>query len=141
MSRVRRAVLAVIAAGTLGAVGVPAAVADPSSPGPSEGGTTNDDTPTFKFSSSEAGSTFECRVDSGAFAACSSPHTTSALSDGEHTFEVRAIDPAGNVDPTPASRTFTVDTTAPPGDDDDTTAPPGDDDNDTTSPPDEQTGL
>ena len=36
----------------------------------------------------------------------------SHLSDGAHTFYVRAIDPAGNADPTPASRPFTVRTAA-----------------------------
>ncbi|HEX6228688.1 MAG TPA: Ig-like domain-containing protein, partial [Solirubrobacterales bacterium] len=76
-------------------------------------GPTNDPTPTFEFSSTEAGSTFQCRVDEGAFASCTSPHTTAALSDGPHTFEVRAKDPAENTDPTPASRAFTVDTEAP----------------------------
>ncbi len=75
--------------------------------GPS--GTTGDDTPTFKFSSDAAGSDFECRVDSDDFDDCSSPHTTDALSDGEHTFKVRAIAPADSVDPRPARRTFTVD--------------------------------
>jgi hypothetical protein len=74
--------------------------------GPS--GATNDPTPTFGFSSSEGGSTFECRVDSGAYASCSSPRTTVHLTDGSHTFYVRARDGAGNVDPTPASRTFRV---------------------------------
>ena len=74
--------------------------------GPS--GTTNDPTPTFTFHSSEEGSTFECRVDGGAWQPCSSPHTTGELSDGSHTFEVRATDEAGNTDQTPASRTFTV---------------------------------
>ncbi len=76
-------------------------------------GTTNDPTPTFAFSSSEAGSSFECRVDAGAFAACSSPHTTAQLADGSHTFQVRATDPAGNVDSTAASQAFTVDSTPP----------------------------
>ena len=75
-------------------------------------GTTNDPTPTFSFSSSEAGSSFECRVDAGAFAACSSPHTTAQLADGSHTFQVRATDPAGNTDPTVDSRSFTVATAA-----------------------------
>ncbi len=79
--------------------------------GPS--GPTNDPTPTFSFSSDQAGSTFECRVDGGGWASCSTPETTASLADGAHTFEVRATDPAGNVDPTPASRSFTVDTAAP----------------------------
>jgi hypothetical protein len=82
-------------------------------------GPASDSTPTFDFASTESGSTFECRVDSAAFTACSSPHTTAALADGPHTFEVRAIDAAGNVDPTPASRAFTVTTPSPP----DTTPP------------------
>ncbi|HEX6227950.1 MAG TPA: Ig-like domain-containing protein, partial [Solirubrobacterales bacterium] len=75
---------------------------------------TNDPTPTFSFSSTEEPATFECKVDEGSFTACSSPHTTDPLSDGPHTFEVRAKDLAGNIDPTPASRSFTVDTEEPP---------------------------
>ncbi len=80
------------------------------------GGPTNDKTPTFTFSSSAPGSSFECRVDGAAFAACSGPgasHTTIALADGPHTFAVRATDPAANTDPTPATRAFTVDTRRP----------------------------
>jgi hypothetical protein len=61
---------------------------------------------TFAFMSSEPGSTFECRMDTGAFAACSSPKTYN-VAPGGHTFAVRAIDAAGNIDPTPATRTFT----------------------------------
>ena len=80
-------------------------------------GATKDTTPTFGFSSSEAGSSFECRFDSNSFAPCSGPGTThtpsSALPEGTHTFQVRATDQAQNADQTPASRTFTVDTTAP----------------------------
>jgi streptogramin lyase/lysophospholipase L1-like esterase len=74
--------------------------------GPS--GATNDPTPTFAFSSSEAGSTFECKLDSGSYAACSSPKTVSHLADGSHTFYVQATDPGQNADPTPATRPFTV---------------------------------
>jgi hypothetical protein len=65
-------------------------------------------TPTYTFSSSEPGSTFECRIDSGAFAPCSSPYTVaSGLAPGVHTFEVRAVDAAGNRAASVA-RTFTV---------------------------------
>jgi hypothetical protein len=79
--------------------------------GPS--GPTHDPTPTFHFSSSEGDSTFQCRLDSAPFAACTSPRTTGHLADGSHTFYVRAIDPSSNVDPTPASRRIKVDTHAP----------------------------
>ena len=79
--------------------------------GPS--GRINDPTPTFAFHSPEPGDTFQCKVDSGPYAACSSPKTASDLPDGFHIFRVRAKDSFGNVDPTPASRKFTVDTTPP----------------------------
>jgi hypothetical protein len=82
--------------------------------GPS--GLTRDATPTFKFSSSVAGSTFQCRFDAHAFAPCSGPgasHTPgTALTQGAHTFYVRAIK-SGTPDPTPASRSFTVDSQPP----------------------------
>ena len=67
----------------------------------------------FEFASSEPGSTFECKLDAGAWAACSSPRAFAALPAGAHTFSVRALDPSANVDPTPAARSFRVDTTAP----------------------------
>jgi hypothetical protein len=73
--------------------------------GPS--GTITGTTATFEFSS-EPGAHFQCRMDNSAFAACSSPRTYSGLAAGTHTFRVRAIDGAGNPDPTPATRTFTV---------------------------------
>ncbi|MFP5225360.1 MAG: OmpL47-type beta-barrel domain-containing protein, partial [Actinomycetota bacterium] len=69
--------------------------------------------PIFEFTSTESGSTFECSVDGAAFAACSSGDAFGPLADGPHAFEVRAIDPAGNTDATPASHAWTVDTTAP----------------------------
>jgi N-acetylglucosamine-6-sulfatase len=77
--------------------------------GPS--GATNNPTPAFTFSSSEAGSRLACKVDSSSYATCTSPKTTARLTDGSHTFYVQATDPAGNTDPTPASRSFTVRTT------------------------------
>jgi Tol biopolymer transport system component len=66
------------------------------------------------FGSSESGSTFQCRLDQGAWTACGpQPKEYPSLSDGSHTFEVRATDIEGNADPTPASHTWTVDTRPP----------------------------
>ena len=76
-------------------------------------GTTGDTTPTFDLVSDEPSSTFECRVDGGAFSPCGTPFTTATLTDGSHTVEARATDQSGNTDPSPASRTLTVDTTPP----------------------------
>ncbi|MGB6423676.1 MAG: hypothetical protein WBF18_00200 [Solirubrobacterales bacterium] len=78
--------------------------------GPADGTTINTDSVAFGFDSNEPGSTFECSLDSAAFAACSSPKSYSSLSDGTHDFEVQATDGASNTDPTPASSSFTVDT-------------------------------
>lgn len=79
--------------------------------GPS--GTSGNPSPSFTFSASEPGSTFQCRLDGGSWSACSSPKAYSGLGNGPHTFDVRATDPAGNVDATPGSRTWTVDTNFP----------------------------
>jgi hypothetical protein len=67
----------------------------------------------FEFSSSEPGSTFECRLDGGAWSTCTSPKDHSDLSQGSHTFEVAATDKAGNRDLSPAKRSWEVDTVAP----------------------------
>jgi hypothetical protein len=67
----------------------------------------------FSFSSSQAGSTFQCELDAGGFTACTTPKAYSGFASGSHTFQVRAIDPAGNVDATPATHTWTVDAVAP----------------------------
>ncbi len=73
----------------------------------------NSTSASFSFTATDAGPGFECRLDGGAFADCSSPAPYTGLSEASHTFEVRAEDAAGNVDPTPASYTWTVDLTAP----------------------------
>jgi hypothetical protein len=67
----------------------------------------------FHFSASEPDSIFECSLDGSAFAACVSALTYSGLADGTHSFRVRATDQAGNVDATPASYTWVVDTSTP----------------------------
>jgi hypothetical protein len=78
--------------------------------GPS--GTTNSTWATLEFIASEP-ATFECSLDTASFAACSSPASYTGLGEGSHTFRVHATDTAGNTDPTPAERSWTVDTTAP----------------------------
>ena len=84
--------------------------------GPS--GTINSTSVSFAFAASESGSTFECKLDgpgvtSASYGACSSSKSYSSLGDGTYTFSVRATDTATNTDQTPATRTFTVDTTPP----------------------------
>ena len=76
-------------------------------------GPTSSPAPSFTFSSPDATATFQCNLDGGAYAACASPKAYTGLADGPHTFNVRAVDAAGYVDPTPATRSFTVDTVAP----------------------------
>lgn len=70
----------------------------------------NNASPSFSFSSDEADSTFECKLDGDSFGACTSPKSLSSLSDGSHTFSVRATDGAGNTDATEATYTWTVQT-------------------------------
>jgi hypothetical protein len=67
----------------------------------------------FEFSSSEKDSSFECKLDDGEYEACSSPKSYPGLADGPHRLRVRAIDRAGNPDPSPASRKWTLDTFPP----------------------------
>ena len=77
--------------------------------GPS--GSITDTAATFTFAATEAGSSFQCPLDGAAFGACSGPgdsHTAGGLAAGGHIFAVRAIDPVGNVDPSPAEQSFTV---------------------------------
>ncbi len=86
--------------------------------GPS--GTTTSSDASFQFSSSEAGSSFQCKLDSGSWSGCSSPKAYGSVAVGAHTFSVKATDDAGNTDSSPATRKWTVETVTPPAD---TTAP------------------
>lgn len=63
---------------------------------------------TLRFNSDEPGSSFQCKLDHRSWQTCRSPKTYRHLKVGGHTFRVRAQDSAGNVDPTPASRTWRV---------------------------------
>ncbi len=62
----------------------------------------------FKFTSSEPGSTFECKLDGKPYKPCTSPRKVKRLDDGKHKFRVRATDSAGNTDPSPAKAKFKV---------------------------------
>lgn len=58
---------------------------------------------TFEFGSTEAGSSFECSVDSSGFKPCTSPDNVKVKGTGKHNFLVRARDAAGNLDTSEAS--------------------------------------
>jgi LPXTG-site transpeptidase (sortase) family protein len=81
------------------------------------GNPTNSTAASFSFDGSDGSGVgvtgFECRIDSGSYAACTSPQGYTSLADGSHTVDVRALDSVGNVESTPASYTWTVDTAAP----------------------------
>jgi len=101
-------------------------VADPRAPGGGDGGANGPDlTPPdtriaaqpalrsrrsakLEFTSTIAGSGFECKLDRRPFAPCRSPKTYRKLRAGRHVFKVRALSPAGVPDPTPATKRFRV---------------------------------
>ncbi len=59
-------------------------------------------------------STFECSLDGSAWFDCDDyTDSYTGLTEGEHVFEVRTVDPNGLVDPTPATYTWVVDLTGP----------------------------
>ena len=68
---------------------------------------------TFQFFSTKSPATFDCNLDETGWASCVSPVQYTGLANGSHTFMVRARDQAGNIDPSPAQQTFTIDTSAP----------------------------
>jgi large repetitive protein len=72
------------------------------------GAVTTSTSATFTFTASQAGSVFDCSLDGAGFTACTSPSTYTGLVAGSHSFRVRATDPAGNSDPTPAVFGWTI---------------------------------
>lgn len=78
-------------------------------------GATASTSATFAFVSPDAGSgaTFRCALDGGPEVPCTSPRELTGLAAGAHEFAVRVRDAAGNLDPTPATRAWTVDLTPP----------------------------
>jgi hypothetical protein len=83
---------------------------------------TNSKTAAFEFdSSTDSDATFECKLDGpagdGSYYDCGGPddkaETLTNLGDGTYTFSVRGTDNNGNVESTPASQTWVVDTVKP----------------------------
>jgi large repetitive protein len=67
-------------------------------------GRTTSDKATFRFTGTDNGAVarFECGLDGMVFTSCTSPVTYGAVSQGMHTFRVRAVDNNGFADPSPA---------------------------------------
>jgi DNA-binding beta-propeller fold protein YncE len=80
--------------------------------GPDEGAAIAAPRPTFGLVANQANANFECSLDGAAFGPCPSPATLGPLADGPHKLAARAVT-GGDPDPTPATRSFSVDTTGP----------------------------
>ena len=76
-------------------------------------GVTDNPKPSFEFTSNEHHVTYQCRLDGHPFHTCQNPYRSEHLADGDHRIDVRAVDEHGNVDPSPASLEFRVDTRCP----------------------------
>ncbi len=87
-------------------------------------GLTSDNAPSFSFGGSDTGSAeadllYSHKLDSGEWSEYASGTSVTlgganGLADGPHALAVKSKDQAGNEDPTPAERSFTVDASAPP---------------------------
>lgn len=62
----------------------------------------------FRFNSTVAGSSFQCKLDKGSFQPCASPKTYRRLKPGRHTFKVKAVSASGLADPTVAVSRFSI---------------------------------
>jgi hypothetical protein len=115
-----RAVLALasaVAVVATGVVAVTAALAAPPTPTPAilsgPNAPTTSRTALFSYKDTQASANFKCSLDAGFFFSCPSAGSSySALSEGPHTFQVEAQALTMSMS-APASRTWSVDTTAP----------------------------
>jgi fibronectin type 3 domain-containing protein len=78
--------------------------------GPS--GPTNQTSASIGFTT-DTGTSFQCSLNGAGFSPCSSPQQYTSLPDGAYTFAVRALNAAGELDPSPATVSWTVDTVPP----------------------------
>jgi hypothetical protein len=78
---------------------------------------TNSSAAYFTFSGDDAAgsgvASFQCQLDGNGYNPCDSGNEVGPVGEGLHTFDVRVLDNAGNMDASPASYSWTVDTTAP----------------------------
>ena len=77
---------------------------------------TNSSSASFSFTGSDTGvgvASFQYQLDGAAYVTGTSPVNFTGLSSASHTFNVRAVDGAGNMDASPATVTWTVDTIPP----------------------------
>lgn len=76
---------------------------------PTSNGINLQPTASFSFSGTDNNGsvTFNCKMDGGAYSACTSPITYSGLTNASHTFTVASVDQAGNQDPAPPTFTWT----------------------------------
>ncbi len=70
---------------------------------------TTDLTPvSFGFTASKPRVTFQCKLDSGSYEACTPPIIYKGLTEGNHTFSVKAISTVTNLESEPVSYTWTA---------------------------------
>ena len=79
---------------------------------------TNQTSAAFTFTAVDATNpndriSFQYRLDNGAWLSSPANLTLNVLAEGQHVLNVRAVNEVGSVDPSPATFTWTVDTTAP----------------------------
>jgi hypothetical protein len=106
-----------VAIAATGALAVRAATAAPATPTPAilsgPSAATTSRTASFSYTDTRASATFKCSLDAGSFSSCpSSGMSYSGLGEGSHTFRVEAQALTMSMS-APASRTWSVDTTAP----------------------------